>query len=183
MWENPYCAAATAVPVRTVFTRTAAVLPTRIQPSSLHLTQVTTFRYPIASSGVSTANSQLTTAYKLTITKRTRQTYITLYNDQQTYNYVTNYHTPTGFDIIVSSSGSLYLKYLCILARYVQRNNEARSRNYPSRRKSRIITHSECVSAALVKQHPKGMCHIVLSAYCIVFYWPVWLYLFFQIVL
>jgi hypothetical protein len=30
-----------------------------------------------------------------------------LYNDQQKHNYFTNYHTPTCFDTIVSSSGSL----------------------------------------------------------------------------
>jgi hypothetical protein len=32
-----------------------------------------------------------------------------LYYDQQMHNYITNYHTPTCFDTIVSSSGSLYL--------------------------------------------------------------------------
>ena len=60
-----------------------------------------------------------------------------LYYDQQMHNYFTNSHTPTCFDTIVSSSGSLYsipcqvtqvlkmqlyyqlyLKYLCNLARY-----------------------------------------------------------------
>ena len=30
-----------------------------------------------------------------------------LYSDQQMHNYFTNYHTPTCFDTIVSSSGSL----------------------------------------------------------------------------
>jgi len=30
-----------------------------------------------------------------------------LYYDQQMHNYFTNYNTPTCFDIIVSSSGSL----------------------------------------------------------------------------
>ena len=36
-----------------------------------------------------------------------RTTLITLYNDQQTHNYFTNYHTPTNFEAIVSSSESL----------------------------------------------------------------------------
>ena len=35
------------------------------------------------------------------------RTYFVLYNDQQMHNYITNYHTPTCFDTIVSSSGSL----------------------------------------------------------------------------
>jgi hypothetical protein len=35
-----------------------------------------------------------------------RASYIILYNDQQTHNYFTNFHTPTSFDIIVPS-GSL----------------------------------------------------------------------------
>ena len=35
--------------------------------------------------------------------------FIILYYDQQMHNYFTNYHTPTCFDTIVSSSGSLYL--------------------------------------------------------------------------
>jgi len=30
-----------------------------------------------------------------------------LYYDRQMHNYFTNYHTPTRFDTIVSSSGSL----------------------------------------------------------------------------
>jgi len=30
-----------------------------------------------------------------------------LYSDQQTHKYFTNYYTPTCFDTIVSSSGSL----------------------------------------------------------------------------
>ena len=30
-----------------------------------------------------------------------------LYNDQRTYNSLTNYHTPTCFDTILSSSGRL----------------------------------------------------------------------------
>jgi len=34
-------------------------------------------------------------------------TNIILYHDQQMHNYLTNYHTPTYFDTIVSSSGSL----------------------------------------------------------------------------
>jgi len=33
--------------------------------------------------------------------------FVTLYYDQQMHNYFTNYHTPTCFDTIVSSSGSL----------------------------------------------------------------------------
>jgi len=33
--------------------------------------------------------------------------FIILYNDQQMHGYFTNYHTPTCFDTIVSSSGSL----------------------------------------------------------------------------
>jgi len=36
-----------------------------------------------------------------------RASFIILYNDQQIQNYFTNYHTPTCFDVIVSSSGSL----------------------------------------------------------------------------
>jgi len=32
---------------------------------------------------------------------------IILYYDQQMHNYFTNYHTPTCFDTIVSSSGSM----------------------------------------------------------------------------
>jgi len=32
---------------------------------------------------------------------------IFLYYDQQMHNYFTNYHTPTYFDILVSSSGSM----------------------------------------------------------------------------
>jgi len=56
---------------------------------------------------------------------------IILYYDQQMQNYVTNYLTPTCFDTMMSSSGSLqaipckelyykqlHLKYLCNLARY-----------------------------------------------------------------
>jgi len=67
--------------------------------------------------------------------------FIILYYDQQMHNYFTNYHTPTCFDTISSSSGSLksitcqvtqvfqmqlnyelynqppHLKYLCNLAR------------------------------------------------------------------
>ena len=38
-----------------------------------------------------------------------RTSFIILYSDQQIHNYFTNYHTPTCFDIIVSSSGSLQL--------------------------------------------------------------------------
>jgi len=33
--------------------------------------------------------------------------FIILYRDQQMHNYFINYHTPTCFDTIVSSSGSL----------------------------------------------------------------------------
>ena len=33
--------------------------------------------------------------------------FIILYYDQKMHNYFTNYHTPTCFDTIVSSSGSL----------------------------------------------------------------------------
>jgi len=36
-----------------------------------------------------------------------RASFIILYCDQQMHNYFTNYHTPTSFDAIVSSSGSL----------------------------------------------------------------------------
>ena len=36
-----------------------------------------------------------------------RVSFIILYNDQQMHGYFTNYHTPTCFDTIVSSSGSL----------------------------------------------------------------------------
>jgi hypothetical protein len=36
-----------------------------------------------------------------------RTTFITLYYDRQIHNYFTNYHTPTCFDTIVSSSGNL----------------------------------------------------------------------------
>jgi len=32
---------------------------------------------------------------------------VILYYDQQTHNYLTNYHTPTCFHTVVSSSGSL----------------------------------------------------------------------------
>jgi hypothetical protein len=37
----------------------------------------------------------------------TLETFFILYNDQQMHNYFTNYHTPTRFDTIVSSSDSL----------------------------------------------------------------------------
>jgi hypothetical protein len=37
-----------------------------------------------------------------------RVSFIILYYDQQIHNYFTNYHTPTCFDTIMSSSGSLY---------------------------------------------------------------------------
>jgi len=33
--------------------------------------------------------------------------FIILYYDQQMHNYFTNYHTPTCFNTIMSSSGSL----------------------------------------------------------------------------
>jgi len=33
--------------------------------------------------------------------------FIILYYDQQMHNYFTNYHTPTRFDIIESSSGNM----------------------------------------------------------------------------
>jgi len=33
--------------------------------------------------------------------------FIILYHDQQMQNYFTNYHTPTCFDTIVSTSGRL----------------------------------------------------------------------------
>jgi len=36
-----------------------------------------------------------------------RPSFIILYYDQQMHNYLTNYHTPTCFDIIVSSSGNM----------------------------------------------------------------------------
>ena len=36
-----------------------------------------------------------------------RAAFIILYYHQQMHNYLTNYHTPTCFDTIVSSSGSL----------------------------------------------------------------------------
>jgi len=36
-----------------------------------------------------------------------RASFFILYNDQQMHNSLTNYHTPTCFDTIVSSSGSL----------------------------------------------------------------------------
>jgi hypothetical protein len=36
-----------------------------------------------------------------------RASLIILYYDQQMHNYLTNYHTSTFFDAIVSSSGSL----------------------------------------------------------------------------
>jgi len=36
-----------------------------------------------------------------------RAAFIILYNDQLMHNYFTNYNTPTRFDTIVSSSGSL----------------------------------------------------------------------------
>jgi hypothetical protein len=36
-----------------------------------------------------------------------RAFFITLRTDQQMHNYLTNYHTPTCFDTIVSSSDSL----------------------------------------------------------------------------
>jgi len=36
-----------------------------------------------------------------------RASFVILYCDQQMLNYFTNYHTPTFFDTIVSSSGSL----------------------------------------------------------------------------
>ena len=38
--------------------------------------------------------------------KRTVERYFITYNDQQTENYLTNYHTPTSFDTTVSSSGN-----------------------------------------------------------------------------
>jgi len=37
-----------------------------------------------------------------------RESFIILYYDQQMHNYLTSYHTPTCFDTIMSSSGSLY---------------------------------------------------------------------------
>jgi len=36
-----------------------------------------------------------------------RASFIILYYDQQMHDYFTNYHTPTCFGTIVSSSGSL----------------------------------------------------------------------------
>jgi len=36
-----------------------------------------------------------------------RASFITLYYDQQLHDYFINYHTPTYFDTIASSSGSL----------------------------------------------------------------------------
>jgi CHASE3 domain sensor protein len=36
-----------------------------------------------------------------------RASFIILYHDHQMHNYFRNYHTPTCFDTIVSSSGSL----------------------------------------------------------------------------
>jgi len=36
-----------------------------------------------------------------------RASFIILYNVQHMHNYFTNYHIPTCFDTIVSSSGSL----------------------------------------------------------------------------
>jgi len=36
-----------------------------------------------------------------------RYIFLNLYYDQQMHNYFTNYHTPTCFDTIVSSSGSV----------------------------------------------------------------------------
>ena len=37
-----------------------------------------------------------------------RASFIILYYNQQMHNYFANYHTPTCFDTVVSSSGSLY---------------------------------------------------------------------------
>jgi len=36
-----------------------------------------------------------------------RASFIILYYDQRMHNYFTNYHTPTCFDTIVSSTGNL----------------------------------------------------------------------------
>jgi len=36
-----------------------------------------------------------------------RVSFVILHYDQQMHNYFTNYHTPTHFEITVSSSGSL----------------------------------------------------------------------------
>ena len=47
---------------------------------------------------------------------------------------------------------------------YVQHNTEARLCNHCCRKKAIIITYSECVSVALVIQHAKCMCHIILSS-------------------
>jgi hypothetical protein len=47
---------------------------------------------------------------------------------------------------------------------YVQRNTDSRSRNHFCRGKSINITYSQCVSVALVTQHAKRMCCIILSS-------------------
>jgi hypothetical protein len=44
----------------------------------------------------------------------------------------------------------------------MQRNNEARFRNYCFNKKAIIITYSECVFVALGIQHVKRMLHIVI---------------------
>ena len=45
-----------------------------------------------------------------------------------------------------------------------KRNIEARSRNQSCRGKAISITYSECVYEALVFQHPRRMCRIMLSS-------------------
>jgi hypothetical protein len=47
---------------------------------------------------------------------------------------------------------------------YVQRNIEVRSQNHSLRGKAISITYSECVTVALVIQHAKRMCRIILSS-------------------
>ena len=49
-------------------------------------------------------------------------------------------------------------------AMYVERNNEARSRNQCCSEKAIIITYSECVSVALGIHHAMLMHHVILSS-------------------
>jgi len=44
---------------------------------------------------------------RIRVNAQYRVSFIILYYDQQMHNYYTNYHNPTCFDTIVSSSGSL----------------------------------------------------------------------------
>jgi hypothetical protein len=48
-------------------------------------------------------------------------------------------------------------------AMYTQCNTEVHSHNHYGQGKAISITYSQCASVALVNQHAKHMCHIILS--------------------